>query len=124
MRIGAWSRMQRPQAGIRRARLSAPPAWAIVAPLWLPKTDGHHLHQAALKGAAKGSVRLDAIDEYHTVGFGGEPVEQHGGAVVELGDLDDVHGCLDRTAHALSVETVASQHLLLAFRPWHRRGCP
>ena len=48
-------------------------------------------------------------------GFGGEPVEEHGGTVVELGYFDDIHSCLDRTTHALSIETVAGQHLLLAF---------
>ena len=60
-------------------------------------------------------MRLDAIDEHHAIGFGGESVEQHWGAVVELADLDDIHGRLDRAAHTLSVETVTGQHLLLAF---------
>src|SRR5579859_3957333 len=64
----------------------------------LADADRQHLGYAALRGAAKRRVRLDAVDDNDAVRFGREAVHVHGCAILEAADDDRVHGCLHRHA--------------------------
>ena len=81
----------------------------------LAQADGHHLHQAALIGAAEGGVGLDAVEEDNAVRLGGVLVDEYR-LVADTGDadLDRLHGALDGAAHGLFGNAVIPENLGLA----------
>ena len=57
----------------------------------LAETDHHHLEQAALDGAVKTGVRLDAGHDADVIGFGGESIQHYRIAFVGCSQGNHVH---------------------------------
>ena len=76
----------------------------------LAEADGHHFHDAALKGPAERRVRLDAAVDDDAVRLGRVFVDEHVHAVGVDTDLLDLHGREDRAADGLLRHAVAGEH--------------
>ena len=81
----------------------------------LAQADGHHLHQAALIGAAEGGVGLDTVEENDAVRLRGVLIDKDRlMAYAGKADLHRLHGALDGAAHGLLGDAVVLEDLGLA----------
>ena len=90
----------------------------------LAEADHHHLEQAALDGAVKAGVRLDAGHDADVVGLRGEAVEQDRIAFGRGAQRDHLHRGADGGADEFLGDAVAFEDARAARRPCRRRGCP
>lgn len=80
----------------------------------LAQADHHHLEQAALDGAVKTGVRLDAGHDADVIGFGGESIQHYRIAFVGCSQGNHVHRGADGGADGLFGDAVAFEDASLA----------
>ncbi len=61
-------------------------------PFFFSEANRHHLQQAALELMLEIRMRFDSIDENDVVGFGSDPIDKDGHAILSFTDLHGVKG--------------------------------